>query len=165
MFTMTSHLVVAPGFILTWHVCILCCHKYHLSNWIHPYRRPHCPRPNTWAFLLSISSLVIPWALYFWVIFIHHYCNSLAVSLLLFSVFLLLFLSHLNSTRTAPSPLSSTQFIYHATLHAFTNIHVHTHSYAQAQPSPTRTGYHAHTNTHTQGFSGSGAWQEQVTAP
>lgn len=39
-FTMTSQLAVAPGFILTCHMCILCCHKYHSSNWIHRLLSP-----------------------------------------------------------------------------------------------------------------------------
>lgn len=139
--------------VLSWLGTCMCVYVYELQKFsvatniiyqiesipifLHP-----CPCPNTWSdsFLRSISSLLILWAVYFWVIFIHHYYNSLAVSLLLYSVFLLVFLSHLNSTRTTPSLLSSTQFIYTcnpACIHKHTRAH--THSYTQAQPSPTRT--------------------------
>ena len=127
-----------------------------------------CPCPNTWSDFPSIVSRLILWAVYFWVIFIHHYYDSLAVSLLLYSVFLLVFLSHLNSTRSAPSPLSPPHNLYtHATPHAFTNIHTRTHTVVHKLSPPPQEQPHTHTHarTHTRCFSGSGAWQEQVTAP
>lgn len=128
--------LVHPG-IATRHDCVPRCHKTSfiklkvlLSSPVFtvPTQIPEVP-------VCLPPTVLTPWALYVWVIFIQHYCNSPAVGLLLYSVFLLLFLSHLNATCTTPSALASTQFIHtcspaciHKHARALTRTHIHTHS-------------------------------------
>ena len=145
------------GFILTWHARV--CEFFFVATntiyqiesvviFLHP-----CPCPNTWSDFPSIVSRLILWAVYFWVIFIHHYYDSPrseSVTLFCFSSGVSVSFEF-NSQRTLPA-LSSAQFIYTcnpACIHKHTHTQLYTSSALPHKNNHTHTHTHTHTRAHT----------------
>lgn len=151
-FTTTSQLAVAPGFILTCHMCILCCHKYHSSNWIHrllspsllslsKYMKFHSFRllsSNTLSCVL-LSHIYPP---------LLQFPRSESVTLFCFSSGVSVSFE-CNSHRTLPTLFHAIYIHMQPRMHSQTYTRTHTHRYTQAQPSPTRTACRTRTHTHT----------------
>lgn len=151
-FTTTSQLAVAPGFILTCHMCILCCHKYHSSNWIHrllspsllslsKYMKFHSFRllsSNTLSCVL-LSHIYPP---------LLQFPRSESVTLFCFSSGVSVSFE-CNSHCTLPTLFHAIYIHMQPRMHSQTYTRTHTHRYTQAQPSPTRTACRTRTHTHT----------------
>ena len=144
------------GFILTWHACVcefLCCHKYHLSNWIRRYLPPSVSLSKhlKWFSLHRLPSNTLSC-----VLLSHIYPpllrfpRSESVTLFCFSSGVSVSFEF-NSQRTLPT-LSSAQFIYTcnpACIHKHTHTHAHTQLYTSSALPHKNNLTHTHTRAHT----------------